>query len=229
HPGEVITTPAGAITGSDADISYQPVDAIRVARLHRYFTASRSPRQALATRRAIVRQRRRLAAHPLFAACSRRELRTLLRWGDELEVPAGVVILRENAIGNCFVAVFAGQLTLTRGGRAIGSVGPGGWTGDVAVLGFGPQPATVTTATTARLFALGPRALLSFAVPLPGLRAGLFPGLTEREAFQRVRDLRAEARPLWRQLRMPAPRDPGPLPGWLRFHQSQRARSAAAP
>src|SRR5207302_2273663 len=136
---------------------------------------------------------------------------------------------RGEAIGNCFVAVFAGQLTLTRRGRAIGSVGPGGWTGDVAVLGFGPQPATVTTATTTRVFALGPRALLSFAVPLPGLRAGLFPGLTEGEAFQRVRDLRAEARPLWRQLRRPAPRDPGPLPGWLRFHQSQRARSAAAP
>src|SRR6266480_4802106 len=120
--------PRGAITGSDAAISDGPADAIRSARLHRYLTASRRPGQFLATRQAIVRQHRRLAAHPLFAACSRRELRTLLRWGDELEVPAGVVILRENAIGNCFVAVHAGQLTLTRDGRATGSVGPGGWT-----------------------------------------------------------------------------------------------------
>ena len=200
-----------------------------VTRLRTSFTASRSVRQSLAARGAIIRQCRRLAELPLFAACSRRELRTLVRWGDEVEVPGGVVILRENASGSCFVVVLAGRLTLTRGGRAIGSVGPGGWTGDIAILGFGPQPATVTTATTSRVFALGPRALLSFAVPLPGLRAGLFPGLTERDANQRVRDLRAQARPLWRQLRDAGPRDPGPVPSWLRTYRSSRTHPATVP
>lgn len=162
----------------------------------------------------------------MFAACTRRELRTLLRWGDEVDLPAGVTVWRQNAIGNCFVVVLSGRLRLQRGRRLIGTVGPGGWTGEVAVLGFGPQPATVTTDADCRLFVLGARALLSYAATLPGLRAGLFGGLSEREAVERIRSMRSEGLPLWRTLRRPPPRDVGPMPSWFRVYPTHRSGGA---
>src|SRR5437764_5915763 len=112
----------------------------------------------LATRRLLFHQRRRLAREPLFAACTHRELMTLLPWGDEIELPAGVTVWRQNTIGNCVLVVLAGELRMSRGRRHVGTVLPGEWTGEVAVLGFGPQPATVTTQTDCRLFVLGARA-----------------------------------------------------------------------
>src|SRR5438128_269049 len=45
---------------------------------------------------------RRLAAQPLFAACSRSEIRTIARWGDEIAVDADRPLLHENTIGYCF-------------------------------------------------------------------------------------------------------------------------------
>ena len=140
------------------------------------FRAIRSPSWWISTRRALVQQRRQLAAQPLFVGCSRTEIRTLLQWGDEVEVPAGVQLLREDTIGSCLLVVIAGQLILTKRKRRMGMIGPGGWTGEVAVLGFGPQPETVVSATDCRLFALAARPLLSFAAGLPAFAPVSFRG-----------------------------------------------------
>src|SRR5438309_7043793 len=115
-------------------------------------------------RRGAREQRERLRSHPLFATCSTGELKTLLRWGDEVAVPGGADLLRENALGSCLVAVLSGRLTVSRQGRPVGAVQRGGWVGDVAILGLGPQPATVKTACDSVLFALSPRGVISFAL-----------------------------------------------------------------
>src|SRR5688500_17797307 len=126
---------------------------------------------------------RDLAAHPLFSSCSRSEIRTMVRFGDAVQVKAGDTLLREDTIGACFLAVLSGTVVLTRKREEVGEIGPGGYIGDVAILGFGPQPATAIAVTPGVVFVLGSRAFLSLAQDVPGLRRGLFPGLTRAEVL----------------------------------------------
>jgi len=198
--------------------------------LERIGPAVRRPHTALAELRAAAEKRRRLGSHPLFARCSRAELNTLVHWGEELEVPAGVTLARERGIASYLVAVLDGGLRRTAGGRELDAVGIGGWTGALEVLGFAPEPATVTTAEDCRLFILGARPVLTFASRMRGLRAALFPSLDEAGATLRIRDLRAEGLAQWRQLRLEPPTSAHPPepPPWLRVYRS-RAASTSTP
>jgi Lon-like protease len=184
-------------------------------------SACRWPTRWRASRRAFRQQRERLQAHPLFAACTDAELSTLLRWGDEATVPSGVELLREDRLGSCLVAVLSGRLAATRRGRDAGEVRAGGWVGDVSILGLGPQPATITTASRCVLFVLGPRPVASFATTLPGLRHGLFPGMSLDEALERVRQLRRDELPKWKDVRLPEFEEPAARPEWLRTYPTR--------
>src|SRR5205085_8472954 len=103
------------------------------------------------------------------------------------------------------------------------------WVGDVAILGVGPQPGTVKTATNCVLFVLGARAVLSFAVSLPGLRRGFFPGTSAAEARERVRELRRAGLPKWKQVRLSVLEEPTALPAWLRTYPARTVRRVPRP
>ena len=187
----------------------------------------RRPRVAITAHRVAAAQRARLADHRLFASCSRRELRVLQRWGDELELPADVVLLRKDAIGRCVIAVLEGSVCATTGARGTERIASGGWVGDRAVLAFAPEPATVTTETPCRLFALGARPALSFCIDMAAIRAVLFPSLDEPAAITHVRAMRADGLASWRQLGRgaPSPVVDAALPDWLHVHRSQVTRA----
>lgn len=142
----------------------------------------------------------RLAAHPTFAPCGRGEIRALRRAGDECVVPAGAVLCREDHIGYWFFAVLSGSLRLSRKGRQLATIGPGSHIGEVAILGFGPQPLTATATTDVVVFVLGRKPLLDLSGTMPGLQRGLFPDLPPGAFPQRVRALRAEGAVAWRRL-----------------------------
>ena len=168
----------------------------------------------------------RLAEHPTFSRCSREEIRRIARWGDEVEVDAGQVLLAENRIGQWFLAVLSGRVELRRGGRSVAALGPGDHVGDVAVLGFGPQPATATAVTTCTLFVLSTRALVSLAYLYPGLQQALRPGATPTEFVAYVRRLRVDATEAWRTMPSAARIRAGERPtrpAWLTRADSQRA------
>lgn len=187
----------------------------------------RRPRVAITAHRIAAAQRARLAGHRLFASCSRRELRVLQRWGDELELPADVVLLRKDAIGRCVIAVLEGSVCASTGARRTERITCGGWVGDRAVLAFAPEPATVITETPCRLFTLGARPALSFCLDMAAIRAVLFPSLDEPAAIAHVRALRADGLASWRRLGGGAPRpvvEPA-LPDWLQVHRSQVTRT----
>lgn len=216
---------AGATGGQGHELS---TAELRLARSHS--SLRRRPRSAWTDWRWTDRHRR-LAAHPLLATASRREVRTLARFGEEVEVEAGVPLLSEDSIGRWFVLVLRGNLALTRGGTPVGMLGAGAWVGDQAILGFGPQPASVTTASPCLLFVLGPRPVLSFAIDLPGLRAQLFPGCTEEQALGKARAMRAEGRVRWDRLRPDEPSPalaPRPVPPAPSSHQPSRTLAGAA-
>ena len=127
----------------------------------------------------------RLAALRVFSACTGSDVRTLARSGDECFVPAGTVLCREGRIGYWLFVVTSGSVQLVAGdgddgaGPAMATLRSGSHFGEVAIIGFGPQPVTAVVAEDATVFVLGRRYVLDLVHSMPGFRAGLFPGVDE--------------------------------------------------
>jgi CRP/FNR family cyclic AMP-dependent transcriptional regulator len=82
---------------------------------------------------------------PLFAGCSRRELREIASVADEVVVPAGTVLAREGESGRELVIIVEGAAEVTKHGRKINEVADGDFVGEIAVVTDRPRTATVKT------------------------------------------------------------------------------------
>ena len=146
----------------------------------------------------------RLSALPVFSACSRSDVRTLARSGDECFVPAGTVLCREGSIGYWLFVVESGAVQLRSGrgrGSTVATLRSGSHFGDVAIIGFGPQPLTAFVVEDAVVFVLGRRYVLDLVHTMPGFRDGLFPGVdSEAALIGVVRELREAGTAAWRAL-----------------------------
>jgi CRP/FNR family cyclic AMP-dependent transcriptional regulator len=90
----------------------------------------------------------RLQQVPLFAACSKKELRQISRLMTTIDVPAGQTLAAEGKLGAEFVVIDEGTATVTKKGRKVAELGPGRWFGEVALLDDRHlRTATVTAAT----------------------------------------------------------------------------------
>ena len=148
-----------------------------------------------------------LAAHPAFRRCTPKQIRSIARLGDMVEIGEGAVVIHEDRIGYWFLAIFEGSIGLGRDGAPLATLGPGTQTGEIAIIGFGPNPATVTALSAVRAFVIGRRHLLAL-MQHPELQRGLF-GLTGSSYLEHVRVLRAEGEAAWR--RLPQGKPPAPM------------------
>jgi CRP-like cAMP-binding protein len=98
-----------------------------------------------------------LAKVPLFESCSRRELTSLARAGDEITMTAGTLIIDQGQMGREAFVVLDGQVTVKRGGRKITTLGPGAMVGELSLLDHGPRTATVLCDTDCTLFVIDQR------------------------------------------------------------------------
>jgi CRP/FNR family transcriptional regulator, cyclic AMP receptor protein len=87
---------------------------------------------------------------PLFAGCSRAELEAVSRVADELWLPAGRVLMRQDATGRELFVLVEGEATVERDGAAIGVRRGGDFLGELALVTGRPRTATVTAATDLR-------------------------------------------------------------------------------
>jgi PDZ domain-containing protein len=146
----------------------------------------------------------RLAALPVFAGCSRADIRSLARAGDECVVPVGTVLCREGRIGYWLFVVTSGSVQLRTGagrGAPVATLRAGSHFGEVAILGFGPQPVTAVVGEDASVFVLGRRYVLDLVHSMPGFRSGLFPGVSSDAAFRGVvREMREAGMAAWSAL-----------------------------
>jgi CRP-like cAMP-binding protein len=106
---------------------------------------------------------------PLFAGLSKRELGEIASVADELDVPAGKVLMREGARGREFLVIENGTVDVTREGRPIRQLGPGDWVGEIALIADMPRTATVTTTSDARLLVLTDRAFAKLVRDVPSI------------------------------------------------------------
>ncbi len=96
---------------------------------------------------------------PLFAGASRSELAVIRRQLTPVHIPAGRVLVHEDARGDQFMILVEGQAVVTQGGRQIATLGRGDLVGEMALLqhqGRGRRNATVTALTDIVLYAGSP-------------------------------------------------------------------------
>ena len=91
---------------------------------------------------------------PLFARLSKRELEFIAKEGDEVNVPAGKTLTRQDRQGDTFYVLLDGEAEVKVDGKRRRVLKPGDFFGEISMLDRGVATATVTTLTDARLFVM---------------------------------------------------------------------------
>ena len=87
-----------------------------------------------------------LSQVPLFAQCSRKELREIAELGTPIDVDRGTILTEEKAAGSEFFLLLDGEAVCTVQGTTTAVRKTGDYIGELSLLDGGPRTATVTTA-----------------------------------------------------------------------------------
>jgi CRP-like cAMP-binding protein len=121
-----------------------------------------------------------LARVPLFAACTRKDLQLIGRRAEDIKVDAGKVLVQEGGAGHEFFVIVDGTATVSRKGRKVNTLGPGGYFGELALLDRAPRNATITASTPMELVVLAQREFSGILDEVPGLARKLLTGMAKR-------------------------------------------------
>jgi CRP-like cAMP-binding protein len=106
----------------------------------------------------------------LFSDLRQRDLEQVAQLADEVDLPAGHVLMREGETGSQMFIIVSGEARVDRGGRQIAVLGPGGHLGEMALVAEGPRMATATLTQPAHLFVLAHREFHSLMEDVPSVR-----------------------------------------------------------
>jgi CRP/FNR family transcriptional regulator, cyclic AMP receptor protein len=121
-----------------------------------------------------------IAAVPLFADCSRRELRELAEAADEVVVPAGYTLTREGASGREFVIIVEGAADVIRRGRKVNTLGSGDFLGEIALISRGPRTATVRTTQPTHALVITSSSFRGLMRRIPSIQLKVLQAVAER-------------------------------------------------
>jgi len=113
-----------------------PVGQDEVADVQKHKTAGLRPSNA-----ATVHVR--FASVPLFAGCSKKELKMIAKCAVVEARATGATLVNEGQPGTNAFIILQGTCRVLRKGRRVGEVGAGGMVGELSMLNRGPRNATV--------------------------------------------------------------------------------------
>lgn len=90
---------------------------------------------------------REYKALPLFAGCSRSQLRQVSRAATRLSPGAGTVLVRQGERGRQVVIVLGGTAEVWRDGQPIDEIGAGGYFGEIALIRRIREPVSIVART----------------------------------------------------------------------------------
>jgi CRP-like cAMP-binding protein len=97
-----------------------------------------------------------IASVPLFAGLERRELEQIADSFKERHFPTGSTLAAEGQGGAGFFIITDGKGKVTVGGAERGSLGPGDYFGEIALIDDGARSATITAETDMTCYGLTP-------------------------------------------------------------------------
>ncbi len=106
---------------------------------------------------------------PLFAGCSKSELRELALTADEIDLREGHVLTKEGRPGREFFVLVKGTARVARKGRKIADLGAGDWFGEIALLTDAPRAATVMATSPVDVLVITDRSFKRVVETMPSI------------------------------------------------------------
>jgi len=121
-----------------------------------------------------------LSVVPLFAGFTRRDLNRLVEETDVVSFRAGSMVVEEGLLGETMFVVLSGEAKVVKGKRRLGTVRPGDFFGEVALLDGAPRSASVVAETPIVAIRLFRRTLLKTLEAEPQLALKILDALVRR-------------------------------------------------
>ena len=117
---------------------------------------------------------------PLFADCSKAELRELAKSADELDLREGTILTREGRPGREFFVLIDGTVKVTQDGKKVAELRGGDWLGEIALLTDKPRTATVTATSTVDVLVITDRRFRNVVESMPSIAIKVLGRVSER-------------------------------------------------
>jgi CRP-like cAMP-binding protein len=117
---------------------------------------------------------------PLFSSCSTKDLEKIAKAGDEINMPAGTLIVDQGQTGREAFIVLEGTVSVKRNGKKVATLGGGTVVGELSLLDHGPRTATVVCETDCTLMLITQRHFLAVVDDVPALAHKLLASLAGR-------------------------------------------------
>jgi CRP-like cAMP-binding protein len=121
-----------------------------------------------------------LQSIPLFAGLDRHHVERLGMLTEEVDVPAGKVLIRQGEAGADLMIVVSGQVGVERDGARLAKHGAGDVFGEIALIERGPRTATVVAEAPTRLLVVNHRDFHSLMEEFPAVAAQVLLTLAHR-------------------------------------------------
>lgn len=123
----------------------------------------------------------------LFRALANRELERVAILADEVDLPAGKVLMQQGESGAEMFVLITGAARVDHDGRELKTLGPGSVVGEMALLSEGPRNSTVTLVEPAKVLVLAHREFHTLMEDVPEVRDCIV-----NEMARRLRELEAD-------------------------------------
>jgi CRP-like cAMP-binding protein len=117
---------------------------------------------------------------PIFGRFDRKHLERLGMLTEEVDVPAGKVLIRQGELGDDLMILVKGLVAVERDGEKVNKLGPGEFFGEIALIERGPRTATVIAETPCRLLVLNHRSFHALMEEFPEVAAQVLLTLAHR-------------------------------------------------
>jgi CRP/FNR family transcriptional regulator, cyclic AMP receptor protein len=119
---------------------------------------------------------------PLFARCTKKELAEIATIADEIDLAEGKVLTKEGGRGREFFVLVEGNAEVKRKRKKIGTLGPGDFLGEIALVTKTPRTATVTTTSPVRALVVSEQNFRRLLERSPDVQIKVLEALAERLA-----------------------------------------------
>ena len=119
---------------------------------------------------------------PLFARCSRAELKEIALLADEIDLHEGTEMTREGAAGREFFVLLDGTADVKKNRRRVNTLGPGDFFGEIALVSREPRTATVIATSPVRALVITDRSFRRLLDDAPQVQTKVMEAMAQRLA-----------------------------------------------
>jgi CRP-like cAMP-binding protein len=119
---------------------------------------------------------------PLFEECSKSDLAKIGRIADEIDVPEGKELIRQDELARQFFILTDGWAEVRRNGRKVNTLGPGDFFGEIGLITDRLTSASVRTTSPASALVISRASFKSLLRDSPNIQLKVLTALAQRVA-----------------------------------------------